>query len=223
MKPHPNTPLVIALTKGRIMEQVLPLLGASSIDIDDQDLSSGKLMIDSGCGNYRFLVLRGSDAATYVRLGAADLGMVGKDILLEFGYDNLYELLDLKLGRCKLMSAGLAGHEKPGEPLRVAAKYVNIAHDYYSRHRRSARIIPLYGSLELAPALGISDQIVDIVETGNTLKANGLVPLELIAHISVRLVANKAAMKFKYRNIGLFNERLGQHLGDEHGGPRATD
>lgn len=190
------------------MEQLLPVLDASNIKLSKQDTHVNRLMVDSECGTYRFLVLRGNDATTYVRLGAADVGMVGKDMLLEFGYDNLYELLDMKVGRCKLMTAAPKNAPAPIGQLRVAAKYVNVARRFYSQRGQPAQVIPLYGALELAPTVGISDQIVDIVDTGNTLKDNNLQPLESIAEISTRFIANRAAMKLRYNDISRLQERL---------------
>jgi ATP phosphoribosyltransferase len=212
MDSNGTSPLVIALTKGRIMQQLAPILKASEIHIKQGQSEENKLVLDSECGQYRFLMIRGSDATTYVRLGAADLGIVGKDMLLEHGYQNLYELLDLGIGRCRIMTAAKKDVPTREGVLRIAAKYVNIARDFYRQRNQPVQIIPLYGALELAPIVGISDQIVDIVDTGKTLKSNGLVPLEHIADISTRLIANKAAMKFRHKDIGLFKERISANI-----------
>ena len=212
MKTDKDTPLVVALTKGRIMQELLAILEASDIHFEEGQDRDNRLVLNSRCAKYRFLILRGSDATTYVRLGAADIGLVGKDMLLEYGYDNLCELLDLNVARCRLMSAGKKGAHPVDGQLRVAAKYVNIARDFYKKQNRPAQIIPLYGALELAPIVGISDEIVDIVNTGNTIKSNGLVPLELIANISTRLIANKATMKFRHKQISTFKEQLSTQI-----------
>jgi ATP phosphoribosyltransferase len=146
----------------------------------------------------RLVILRGSDVPTYVRHGAADIGVVGKDMLLEFGADGLYEPLDLGIASCRLMTAGFSGRKSVKTRVRVASKFVNIARRYYAGKGIQADIIKLYGAMELAPLMDLADEIVDIVDTGNTLKANGMTPLEHIADISTRLVVNKAAMRTRH-------------------------
>src|SRR5690606_23538079 len=148
--------------------------------------------------NVQFVVLRGSDVPTYVRYGAADMGISGKDMLLENDGADLYEPLDLGIARCRLMTAGMKGRALPKRRVRVATKFVNIAKRYFAERGVQADVIKLYGAMELAPLMDLADLIVDIVDTGNTLKANGMEPIDLIADVSSRLVVNKAAMKCKH-------------------------
>ena len=149
----------------------------------------------------RLLVLRGADVPTYVQFGAADMGISGKDTLMENGADGLYEPLDLNIARCKLMTAAIKGVPARSGRIRVATKYVNIAKQYYATQGRQIDVIKLYGAMELAPIMQLADEIVDIVDTGNTLRANGLEPREFIADISSRLIVNKASMKMKHVQI----------------------
>ncbi len=190
--------ITIALTKGRILEETLPLLAQAGIEPAEDISRSRKLVFDTSLSDVRLLVLRGSDVPTYVQFGAADLGVSGKDTLLEHGGDGLYEPLDLGIARCRMMTAGIAGEPPRQGRIRVATKYVNIARRFYAEQGRQADIIKLYGAMELAPIMALADEIVDIVDTGNTLKANGLEPRETIADISSRLIVNKAAMKVKH-------------------------
>jgi len=201
--------LIIALSKGRIYKETLPLLAhANIIPTEDPD-KSRKLIIDTNDPEVKLLVLRATDVPTYVQYGAADIGVAGKDVLLEQGGEGLYELLDLKIAQCKLMVAGFADltNEKAAQSsqshrrLRVATKYINCTKRYFSEKGQQVEVIKLYGSMELAPIVGLADRIVDVVDTGNTLKANGLKPLEHIADISSRLIVNKAAMKIKHKKI----------------------
>lgn len=202
-------PLTVAITKGRIMDTLVPLLAACNIKLPTKEaLQQKRLILDSECKAYRFLILRGNDAATYVRLGAADIGIVGRDILLEWGYDNLYELLDLEIAQCRIITAEPIKPLKHNGHLLVATKYENIARRYYQQLKQPAQIIKLYGSIELAPLIGISHQIVDIVETGETLKNNGLKEIDTIATSSVRLIANQAVMRFKHHDIQQFKNML---------------
>lgn len=187
--------LTIALTKGRILKETLPLLARVGIEpLDDVDRSR-KLVFDTTNSDIRLVIIRGTDVPTYVRHGAADLGVVGKDILLEHGSEGLYEPLDLGIARCRLMTAGPVGWRSDGARIRVATKFVNIARRHFARQGVHADVIKLYGAMELAPIMDLADLIVDIVDTGNTLRANGMEPLEEIASISSRLVVNKAAMR----------------------------
>ena len=188
--------LTIALTKGRILKETLPLFeGAGIVPLDDI-ATSRKLIFPTTHESVKFVLLRGSDVPTYVRHGAADMGVVGKDILMEFGDEGLYEILDLEIARCRLMTAGIDGaQEKTGAKIRVATKFVNVAREHYSLRGLQPNIIKLYGAMELAPIMRLADEIVDIVDTGNTLKANGMVPREHIADISSRLIVNKASMR----------------------------
>lgn len=193
--------LTIALTKGRILDETLPLLAAADIrPLEDME-KSRKLVFETSQPNVRFLLLRGADVPTYVQFGAADMGISGKDTLMENGADGLYEPLDLNIARCKLMTAGVKGQTTPPGRIRVATKYVNVAKQYYAAQGRQIDVIKLYGAMELAPIMNLADEIVDIVDTGNTLRANGLEPREFIADISSRLIVNKASMKMKHVQI----------------------
>lgn len=193
--------LTIALTKGRILQETLPLLAAADIRPAEDIGKSRKLQFGTNHKQVRLLVLRGIDVPTYVQFGAADLGVAGKDTLMEHGGDGLYEPIDLKIARCRLMTASIAGAPAKSGRIKVATKYVNIAKHYYAARGRQVDVIKLYGAMELAPLLDLADEIVDIVDTGNTLRANGLEPREHIADISSRLIVNKAAMKTKHRQI----------------------
>lgn len=187
--------LTIALTKGRILRETLPLLARAGIEPLDDLATSRKLVFATSRAGVRLVVIRGSDVPTYVRHGAADVGVVGKDILLEHGAEGLYEPLDLGIARCRLMTAGPVGWRNAGARIRVATKFVNITRRHFARQGVHADVIKLYGAMELAPLMNLADLIVDIVDTGNTLRANGMEPLEEIAAISARLVVNKAAMR----------------------------
>lgn len=192
--------LTIALSKGRILQETLPLLAQAGIELAEDPEKSRKLVLETSRDDVRIVVVRATDVPTYVQYGGADVGVSGKDVLMEFGGD-LYEPLDLRIARCRMMVAGEPGaNERPGR-LRVATKFVNITRRYFAEQGRQVEVIKLYGSMELAPLVGMADLIVDLVDTGNTLRANGLVPLEHIADISSRLIVNKAAMKMKHRRI----------------------
>jgi ATP phosphoribosyltransferase len=197
-----NAPLTIALSKGRIFEQTLPLLAHAGIAPLDDPETSRKLILETTNPLVRFVIIRASDVPTYVEYGAADLGVAGKDVLLEHGGDGLYEPLDLGIARCRLMVAGRPNSPEPeNRRLRIATKYVHSAERYFAAKGQQVEIIKLYGSMELAPLVGLADVIVDLVESGSTLKANGLVPLEHIADISSRLVVNKASWKMKHEAV----------------------
>ena len=200
--------LTIALTKGRILKETLPLLASVGIEpLDDVDRSR-KLIFDTTHSAVRLVIIRGTDVPTYVRHGAADVGVVGKDILLEHGAEGLYEPLDLGIARCRLMTAGPVGWRSDGARIRVATKFVNIARRHFARQGVHADVIKLYGAMELAPIMDLADLIVDIVDTGNTLRANGMEPLEEIASISSRLIVNKAAMRSRHALIQGLIDRL---------------
>ena len=196
-----NEKLTIALTKGRILKETLPLLARAGIAPLEDVSSSRKLVFATTHDDVQLVIIRGTDVPTYVRHGAADMGVVGKDILLEHGAQGLYEPLDLGIARCRLMTAGPVGWQGSGARIRVATKFVNIARSHFARQGVHAEIIKLYGAMELAPMMDLADLIVDIVDTGNTLRANGMEPLEEIAAVSSRLVVNKAAMRSRYRSI----------------------
>jgi len=208
-----NNALTIALSKGRIFEETLPLLAAADIVPIDDPETSRKLILDTNQADVKLVIIRAADVPTYVGYGAADVGVAGKDVLLEHGGEGLYEPLDLKIARCRLMVAGPEGKHNGQERLRIATKYVNSTRRFYADRQEQVEIIKLYGSMELAPLVGLADRIVDVVDTGNTLKANGLMPLEHIAHISSRLVVNKASMKMKHARITEFVERLKTAVG----------
>lgn len=193
--------ITIALTKGRILKQTLPLLAAIGIVPDEDIDTSRKLLFGTSRDNIRLLVLRGSDVPVYVQFGAADIGVSGLDTLLEHGGDGFYEPLDLGIARCRLMTAARVGAQPVCGRMRVATKYVNVARRYYAEQGRQADIIKLYGAMELAPLVALADEIVDIVDTGNTLRANGLEPRDVIAEISSRVIVNKGAMKLKHEAI----------------------
>ncbi|MFT6791630.1 MAG: ATP phosphoribosyltransferase [Cellvibrionaceae bacterium] len=193
--------LTIALTKGRILQETLPILKAADI-VPAEDISkSRKLAFATSQTDVQLLILRGSDVPTYVQFGAADLGICGQDTLMECGGSGLYTLADLGIARCKLMTAGLKNVPQKMGRIRVATKYLNVARSFYAEQGRQADFIKLYGAMELAPLMGLADEIVDVVDTGNTLRANGLEARTEIAKISSRLIANKASMKMKHRSI----------------------
>jgi ATP phosphoribosyltransferase len=196
-----NQQLTIALTKGRILKETLPLLARAGIEPLEDIATSRRLVFDTSRDGVRLVVIRGSDVPTYVRHGAADVGVVGKDMLLEHGADGLYEPLDLGIARCRLMTAGPVGWQPGSARVRVATKFTNIARRHFAARGVHAEVIKLYGAMELAPIMNLADLIVDIVDTGNTLRANGMEPLEEIAAISSRLVVNKAAMRSSYAGI----------------------
>jgi len=195
------TQITLALTKGRILKETIPLLAAAGIEPAEDIFTSRKLVFATNHEGLRLLILRGSDVPTYVQFGAADLGVAGKDGLLEHQGDGYYEPLDLGIARCKLMTAVPVGAKPQQGRLRVATKFINVARQFYAEQGRQADLIKLYGAMELAPILDLAHEIVDIVDTGNTLKANGLEAREEIADISSRLIVNKAAMKTKYAEI----------------------
>lgn len=194
--------ITLALTKGdRVLAQQLELLKRIGIEPIEDPGASRKLVFPTSREGLALMVLRSSDVPTYVEHGIADMGMSGKDVLLEYGEENYYQPLDLGIGRCRMMVAGLA--EEPALPprIKVATKFVNTAKRYYAEQGRQVDVIKLYGAMELAPVAGLAHRIVDIVETGNTLEANGLVPMDLICEISMRLIVNKVAMKMKHEDV----------------------
>ena len=193
--------LTIALSKGRIYKETLPLLKQAGIEPIDDPETSRKLILDTNQDNVKLVIIRATDVPTYVQYGAADVGVAGKDVLMEHGGEGLYEPVDLKIAKCKLMTAGIKGQPAPTGRLRIATKFVNSARAFYAKQGKQVEIIKLYGSMELAPIVKLADYIVDLVDTGNTLKANGLEPLEHICDVSSRLVINKAAMKMKHKSI----------------------
>jgi ATP phosphoribosyltransferase len=203
-------PLTIALSKGRIFKEALPLLAYAGIEPVEDPETSRKLILETTHDDVKLVIIRASDVPTYVQYGAADLGVAGKDVLLEHGGAGLYEPLDLRIARCRLMVAGRQPWSEQAQRLRIATKYVNSAKQYFAEQGVQVEIIKLYGSMELAPLVGLADLIVDVVDTGNTLKANGLRPLEKIADISSRLVVNKASMKRKHARVQTFIDLLAE-------------
>ncbi|MES2917757.1 MAG: ATP phosphoribosyltransferase [Pseudomonadota bacterium] len=193
--------IIIALSKGRILNDTLPLLREAGIDLLDDPEKSRKLIFPTTHPDVRIVIIRATDVPTYVENGAADIGVAGKDVLMEHGGSGVYEPLDLRIARCKLMVAGPVNPGPVKGRLRVATKFVNLTRRYYAEKGEQVELIKLYGSMELAPLMGLADRIVDVVDTGKTLKENGLEPTELIAHVSSRLIVNKASMKMKHALI----------------------
>jgi len=194
--------ITLALSKGRIFDETLPLLGAAGIVPLEEPASSRKLIIGTNRDDVRLLIVRASDVPTYVQHGGADLGVAGKDVLDEHGGAGLYQPLDLRIARCRMMVAvkedfDYSGRVKEGARIKVATKYVNTAREHFAVKGVHVDLIKLYGSMELAPLVGLADAIVDLVSTGSTLKANGLVAVEHIADISSRLIVNQASLKTK--------------------------
>ena len=194
--------LTIALNKGRILDQVLPILTAAGIVPEEDPRESRRLILPTSHPEVRLVVVRSADVPTCVEHGAADLGVTGKDTLLEHGGDGFYEPLDLGIARCRIMTAGpVDAPALEGPRLRVATKFVNVTRRFYAARGQQVELIPLGGAMELAPLIGLADRIVDIVDTGRTLAANGLAPLELVAEVSSRVVVNRAAMKHRRATI----------------------
>lgn len=196
------TGITIALSKGRIFEETLPLLAAAGIAPADDPETSRKLILGTNRPDVRLVIVRASDTPTYVQYGAADLGIAGKDVLIEHGGAGLYQPLDLKIARCRMAVAVPGGFDyaaavRPGARLRVATKYIKTAREHFADKGVHVDLIKLYGSMELAPLVGLADAIVDLVSSGNTLKANNLVAVEDIMPISSRLIVNQASLKMK--------------------------
>jgi ATP phosphoribosyltransferase len=190
--------LIIALSKGRILDDTLPLLEHAGITPLEDIKKSRKLIFDTNVPGVKFIVIRAVDVPTYVERGIADMGIAGKDVLMEHGAQEMYEVLDLEIAKCRLMTAAMVGFEEPKHgKLKVCTKFVNVTRDYYAKQGRQVEIIKLYGGQELAPILNLADVIVDIVDTGNTLVANGLEARDHMAFISSRLVVSRASMKLK--------------------------
>jgi len=205
--------ITIALSKGRIFKDTLPLLAHAGIEPIDDIKSSRKLILATNQTQVKLVIIRASDVPTYVQYGAADVGVAGKDVLMEFsgsdGGQGLYEPLDLEIAKCRLMVAGPEVLPKiTPTRLKIATKFVNVTKAYYAEQGQQVEIIKLYGSMELAPLVGLADRIVDVVDTGNTLTANGLKPLAHIADISSRLIVNRASLKMKQAVIKPFIETL---------------
>jgi ATP phosphoribosyltransferase len=204
--------LTIALSKGRILDQTLPLLEKAGISIPKSELESRKLILDTNLSDVKVIVIRASDVPVFVQHGAADFGIAGKDVLLEHGANGIFELLDLGISRCRLMVASKKDQDLNKSTLKVATKYVKSAKEYFYRQGKQVEVIKLYGAMELAPIVGLSDCIVDLVDTGGTLKANNLVPIELIQEISSRLIVNSAAFNTKHKDIKQWIQKIEQNL-----------
>ena len=201
-----NGMITLALSKGRIFDETLPLLKAAGIEVSEDPEKSRKLIIGTSNPNVRIVLVRATDVPTYVQHGGADLGVVGRDTLIEHGGQGLYQPLDLQIAKCRMSVAvradfDYAGAVKQGSRIRVATKYTQIARDHFANKGVHVDLIKLYGSMELAPLTGLADAIVDLVSTGSTLKANHLVEVEQIMQISSRLVVNQAALKLKREPI----------------------
>jgi ATP phosphoribosyltransferase len=195
-------PLTLALSKGRIFEETVPLLAAAGIEVTEDPETSRKLILPTNDPNVRVIIVRATDVPTYVEYGAADFGVAGKDVLIEHGGSGLYQPIDLDIARCRMSVAVAAGFDyanavRQGARLRVATKYVQTAREHFASKGVHVDLIKLYGSMELAPLVGLADAIVDLVSSGGTLRANNLVEVEEIMQISSRLVVNQAALKLK--------------------------
>lgn len=207
--PEQLRPLTMALSKGRIFEETLPLLEAAGIQVSENPEQSRKLIIATSNPGLRLIIVRASDVPTYVEYGAADLGIAGKDVLIEHAAQHpggLYQPIDLNIARCRLAVAVRKGFDyeaavRQGARLRVATKYTQAAREHFAAKGVYVDLIKLYGSMELAPLVGLADAIVDLVSTGNTLKANDLVAVEDIMPISSRLVVNRAALKTRHAQL----------------------
>ena len=206
--PNEQNMLTIAISKGRIYDEAMPLLATAGVRPTVDPEKSRKLILPTSREDVQLLVIRAADVPTYVEYGAADLGIAGKDVLVEYGAEGLYEPLDLGIAKCRLMTAARVGDCMEGRRMRVATKYVKTAQRYFADKGVQVEIIKLYGSMELAPLVGLADCIVDLVDTGNTLRANGMEPRELIMNVSSRLVVNKAAMKMKHQAVTEFIRQL---------------
>lgn len=209
--------LTIALSKGRILKDTLPLLKVAGIEMLEDPEKSRKLIFPTTHPQVNIIIIRATDVPTYVENGAADVGVAGKDVLMEHGASGVYEPLDLDIAKCKLMVAGKVNPPPVSGRLRIATKFVNLTKQYYAQKGEQVEVIKLYGSMELAPLMGLADRIVDVVDTGKTLKENGLEPLELIAYISSRLIVNKASFKRKADLIQPLLQQLTQAVAQNKG------
>ncbi|NYE24695.1 ATP phosphoribosyltransferase [Pigmentiphaga litoralis] len=206
---NPQTPITIALSKGRIFDETMPLLAEAGITVLENPETSRKLILPTSDPCVRVIIVRASDVPTYVQYGAADLGVAGKDVLIEHAAQHpggLYQPIDLRIGKCRLCVAVPNGFDYPnavrqGARLRVATKYVQAAREHFAAKGVHVDLIKLYGSMELAPLIGLADVIVDLVSTGSTLKANNLVAVEDIMDISSRLIVNQAALKMRRHRL----------------------
>ena len=192
--------IILAVSKGRILEEGLTLLKKLNIEISENMTDSRKLIYQTNNSNLKIVIVRAADVPTFVANGAADFGIVGRDTLVEYGDSNIYVPLDLNISKCRMVLASLPDND-PKTKIRVATKYVQFANDYFIKKKKQVDIIKLYGSMELAPILGLADFIVDLVDSGRTLKENGLVEVDSISEISAQLITNKASMKIKTESV----------------------
>jgi len=198
--------ITLALSKGRIFDETLPLLKAAGIEVLEDSETSRKLILPTNQAGVRVVLVRATDVPTYVEYGGADLGVTGKDTLIEHGGQGLYQPLDLQIAKCRMSVAVRADYDyatavRSGSRLKVATKYTSIAREFFAQKGVHVDLIKLYGSMELAPLTGLADAIVDLVSTGSTLKANHLIEVERIMEISSRLVVNQASLKLKQASI----------------------
>ncbi|AXE61997.1 ATP phosphoribosyltransferase [Candidatus Thioglobus sp. NP1] len=204
--------LTIALSKGRILEQSLPLLKKAGLFVAPDELQSRKLILNTNIENIKVIILRASDVPVFVQHGAADIGIAGKDVLLEHGSSGVFELLDLGISKCRLMVASNEKQDLNLNSLKVATKYVNSTKEFFHAKGKQVEIIKLSGAMELAPIVGLSDCIVDLVDTGDTLKANNLVARELVRNISSRLIINSASFNTKHKEINVWLKKIEKSL-----------
>ena len=204
--------LTIALSKGRILEQSLPLLKKAGLFVAPNELQSRKLILNTNIENIKVIILRASDVPVFVQHGAADIGIAGKDVLLEHGSSGVFELLDLGISKCRLMVASNEKQDLNLNSLKVATKYINSTKEFFHAKGKQVEIIKLSGAMELAPIVGLSDCIVDLVDTGDTLKANNLVARELVRNISSRLIINSASFNTKHKEINVWLKKIEKSL-----------
>ena len=204
--------LTIALSKGRILEQSLPLLKKAGLFVAPDELRSRKLILNTNIENIKVIILRASDVPVFVQHGAADIGIAGKDVLLKHGSSGVFELLDLGISKCRLMVASNEKQDLNLNSLKVATKYVNSTKEFFHAKGKQVEIIKLSGAMELAPIVGLSDCIVDLVDTGDTLKANNLVARELVRYISSRLIINSASFNTKHKEINIWLKKIEKSL-----------
>ena len=204
--------LTIALSKGRIFEQTLPLLKKAGLDISSKELDSRKLVLNTNLDDVKIIILRASDVPVFVQHGAADIGVSGKDVLLEHGGLGLFELLDLEIAKCRLMVAARDKSDLNQSTLKIATKYTNSTKRYFQSKGRQVEVIKLSGAMELAPIVGLANCIVDLVDTGDTLKANGLIALDHIHDISSRLIVNSASFNTKHNEINRWIAKIEENL-----------
>ena len=204
--------LTIALSKGRILEQTVPLLKKAGLNISTKELDSRKLVLNTNLDDVKVIILRASDVPVFVQHGAADIGVSGKDVILEHGGLGLFELLDLEIAKCRLMVAARDKSDLNQSTLKIATKYTNSTKRYFQSKGRQVEVIKLSGAMELAPIVGLANCIVDLVDTGDTLKANGLIALDHIHDISSRLIVNSASFNTKHNEINRWIAKIEENL-----------